>query len=83
MSLWCPLPTYESGPPASSLVLHPVPAVSIVAPLPPLPFPGGAIALAWLWTEEGTGTQLGAYRGVSGDATYSGSHVGGPPPQLD
>lgn len=71
--------TCVSGLPASFLVLHPVPAVSAVPPLPRLPFPGGAIAHAWLWTVEGTETQLGAYRGISGVITCSGSHVGRPP----
>lgn len=71
--------TYESGPRASSLVLHPVPAVSAVPPLPPLPFPGGAIAHAWLWTVEGTDTLLGACRRVLADVAYYGSHAGGPP----
>lgn len=56
--------TCVSGLPASFLVLHPVPAVSAVPPLPPLPFPGGAIAHAWLWTVEGTETQLGAYKEI-------------------
>lgn len=53
MSQWSPTRTYESGLPVSSLFLRLVPAVSAVSPLPLLPFPEEAIALAWLWTGGG------------------------------